>query len=60
MYGKEHFDYTVKAVSELLKDKKSIPNVKIIRGEHVSLRHFVAGLKPVYLEKWFQTLFNTE
>ena len=48
MYGKEHMDYTVAAISELYKNKDSIPKVEVVRGAELHLRHFQSGLKPVY------------
>jgi len=45
-YSKEHMDYVVKALSELNRNKGSIPGVIITRGKHIDLRHFVVGLKP--------------
>ena len=46
VYSKEHMDYVVKALSELNKNKKTIPGFMICRGKHLDLRHFVVGLKP--------------
>jgi tryptophanase len=43
--SKEHLDYTIAAVSELYKDKASIPNMRIIRGRDLPLRHFQASLE---------------
>ena len=48
MYGPEHIDYTVAAITELYKNKDQIPKVEVVRGKELHLRHFQSGLKPVY------------
>jgi len=47
-YSRADIDYTVAAVSELFKNKKKIPKVRIARGAELSLRHFQTGLEPIY------------
>ncbi len=46
-YSKEHLDYIIAAVTELYKDRESIPNVKITMGHNLPMRHFHAFLEPV-------------
>jgi tryptophanase len=48
VYGPEHIDYTVAAITELYKNKSEIPKVEVIRGKELHLRHFQSGLKPLY------------
>ena len=48
VYGKEHIDYTIAAISELCSNIERIPRVEIVRGKELSLRHFQSGLKPIY------------
>jgi tryptophanase len=48
LYSKEHFDYAVAAVTELHENEHVIPKVRITRGASLRLRHFQAGLEPVY------------
>src|SRR5690606_17850854 len=47
MYSREHIDYTIQCIKELYDDRDSIPNVKIVRGAELALRHFQAELQPV-------------
>ena len=49
--SQEHLDYVIAAVSELYKDRDSIPNVKIVMGSNLPMRHFHAFLEPVYINK---------
>jgi tryptophanase len=49
LYGKEHIDYAVEAITELHKHEEVIPRMKITRGANLRLRHFQAGLEPIYL-----------
>lgn len=44
---KEHLDYIIAAVTELYKDRDSIPNVKIVQGHTLPMRHFHAFLETV-------------
>ena len=46
MFGKEHMDYVIEAVTELYKDRESIPNVRITKGRTLPMRHFHAFLEP--------------
>ena len=48
VYDPTHINYTVEAVTELFKNRESIPKVKITRGGELRLRHFQSGLSPVY------------
>lgn len=50
VYGPEHIDYTIEALGELYEKREEIPNVVIVRGQELKLRHFQSGLKPVYKE----------
>ncbi len=49
--SQEHLDYVIAAVTELYKDRDSIPNVKIVMGHNLPMRHFHAFLEPVYINK---------
>lgn len=44
--SKEHLDYVIAAVTELYKDRESIPNMRIVRGHNLPMRHFHAFLEP--------------
>lgn len=46
-WSQEHLDYIIAAVTELYKDRDSIPNVKITMGRTLPMRHFHAFLEPV-------------
>ncbi|MBD3198284.1 MAG: tryptophanase [Candidatus Lokiarchaeota archaeon] len=48
MYDSSHINYAVAAVTELFKNRESIPKVKINRGAELRLRHFQSGLIPKY------------
>ncbi len=48
LYSQEHIDYAVAAITELHQNEHVIPKVKITRGASLRLRHFQAGLEPVY------------
>jgi tryptophanase len=50
MYHKEHLDYVVNALVELLKDKSKIPKVKIVSGKNDYMRAFTVALQPIYPE----------
>lgn len=45
--SQEHLDYIIAAVTELYKDRDSIPNVKIVQGHNLPMRHFHAFLETV-------------
>ena len=45
-FSKEHLDYVIAAVTELYKDRESIPNMKITMGHNLPMRHFHAFLEP--------------
>lgn len=42
----QHLDYVIEAVSELYKDRESIPNMRIVQGKNLPMRHFHAFLEP--------------
>jgi tryptophanase len=48
LYSKEHIDYAVAAITELHENQHVIPKMRITRGASLRLRHFQAGLEPVY------------
>ena len=43
---KEHLDYVIEAVSELYKDRENIPNMRIVSGKNLPMRHFHCFLEP--------------
>lgn len=49
--SKEHLDYVIAAVTELYKDRETIPNMKITLGHKLPMRHFHAFLEPYAAEK---------
>ncbi|KAG8408530.1 hypothetical protein J3458_019562 [Metarhizium acridum] len=42
-----HIDYTVAAVSKLYQQRHLLPNVRIVRGKHLRIRHFQCGFALV-------------
>ncbi|WP_427112471.1 tryptophanase [Megasphaera sueciensis] len=44
--NQEHLDYVIEAVSELYKDRETIPNMRITMGHTLPMRHFHAFLEP--------------
>ncbi|MEA4892462.1 MAG: tryptophanase [Peptococcaceae bacterium] len=44
--SQEHLDYVIAAVTELYKDRESIPNMRITMGHNLPMRHFHAFLEP--------------
>lgn len=44
--SKEHMDYVIAAVKALYEDRASIPNIKIVKGHNLPMRHFHAFLEP--------------
>ncbi len=46
MYSREHLDYVIAAVKALYEDRESIPNMRIIWGHELPMRHFHAFLEP--------------
>lgn len=42
----EHLDYVIAAVKALYEDRKSIPNMRILWGKNLPMRHFHAFLEP--------------
>lgn len=49
--SREHLDYAIAAVTELYKDRKSIPNMRITLGHKLPMRHFHAFLEPYEAEE---------
>ena len=45
MFNSEHMDYVIAAVKALYEDRESIPNVRIIKGKDLPMRHFHAFLE---------------
>ena len=43
---KEHLDYVIAAVKALYEDRESIPNMRIVWGHNLPMRHFHAFLEP--------------
>ena len=43
---KEHLDYVIEAVAELYKDRENIPNMRIVSGKNLPMRHFHCFLEP--------------
>lgn len=46
MYSQEHLDYIIAAVKALYEDRESIPNMRIVKGRNLPMRHFHAFLEP--------------
>lgn len=44
--SKEHMDYVIAAVKALYEDRATIPNIKIVKGHSLPMRHFHAFLEP--------------
>ena len=44
--SQQHLDYIIDAVSEIYKDRNSIPNMRITWGHKLPMRHFHAFLEP--------------
>ncbi|MDD7463414.1 MAG: tryptophanase [Anaerococcus sp.] len=44
--SKEHMDYVIAAVKALYEDRATIPNIKIVKGHDLPMRHFHAFLEP--------------
>ncbi len=44
--SQEHMDYVIAAVKALYEDRESIPNIRIVWGEKLPMRHFHAFLEP--------------
>ncbi|MBQ1411499.1 MAG: tryptophanase [Oscillospiraceae bacterium] len=45
MFSQEHMDYIIAAVKALYEDRESIPNVRIVKGKDLPMRHFHAFLE---------------
>ena len=45
-FSQEHLDYVIAAVKALYEDRENIPNMKIIWGHNLPMRHFHAFLEP--------------
>ena len=46
MFSQEHLDYVIAAVKALYEDREKIPNMKILWGHNLPMRHFHAFLEP--------------
>ena len=44
--SKEHLDYVIAAVAQLYKERDTIPNMRIVSGHTLPMRHFHAFLEP--------------
>ena len=44
--NQEHMDYVIAAVKELYEDREGIPNMRIVKGRTLPMRHFHAFLEP--------------
>ncbi len=44
--SREHLDYVIAAVKALYEDRESIPNMRIVWGKDLPMRHFHAFLEP--------------
>ncbi|MBQ6117502.1 MAG: tryptophanase [Oscillospiraceae bacterium] len=44
--NQEHMDYVIAAVKALYEDRESIPNIRIVKGRTLPMRHFHAFLEP--------------
>ena len=44
--SQEHLDYVIAAVKALYEDRETIPNIRIVWGHHLPMRHFHAFLEP--------------
>ena len=42
----EHLDYVIAAVKALYEDRENIPNMRIVWGHNLPMRHFHAFLEP--------------
>ena len=49
--SREHLYYVIAAVTELYKDRQSIPNMRITLGHKLPMRHFHAFLEPYEAEE---------
>lgn len=44
--SKEHLDYVIAAVAQLYHERETIPNMRIVSGHRLPMRHFHAFLEP--------------
>ena len=44
--SREHLDYVIAAVKALYEDRETIPNIRIVSGRTLPMRHFHAFLEP--------------
>jgi tryptophanase len=44
--NQEHMDYVIAAVKALYEDRESIPDIRIVKGRTLPMRHFPAFLEP--------------
>ncbi|MBQ5950567.1 MAG: tryptophanase [Lachnospiraceae bacterium] len=49
--SQEHLDYVIAAVKALYEDRESIPNMRIVWGHKLPMRHFHAFLEPYMPEE---------
>ena len=45
-FSQEHLDYVIAAVKALYEDRENIPNMRIVWGHNLPMRHFHAFLEP--------------
>lgn len=45
-FSQEHLDYVIDAVTEIYRDRDTIPNMRIVWGRNLPMRHFHAFLEP--------------
>lgn len=48
--SKEHLDYVIAAVAQLYEERETIPNMRIVSGHRLPMRHFHAFLEPYMQE----------
>lgn len=44
--SREHLDYVIAAAAQLYKERETIPNMRIVSGHRLPMRHFHAFLEP--------------
>ena len=45
-FSKQHMDYIIAALTQLYKDRDTVPNLKITFGHTLPMRHFHAWAEP--------------
>ncbi|KAK2952811.1 tryptophanase [Blattamonas nauphoetae] len=48
--SEDHITFTAKAIGQMYKDRESVPRCRVVRGQHLRLRHFQCGLEAIYEE----------